>query len=426
MDTPKCYNCLRPSRYYCTCVTPSISFCKIHQETHEDSPGVHTIKLYKAQVFSANAQVKKALINQICQVQREAQKKSEEVLQNLNTLMLDIQESFGRVLEKLNRFVSTCIGLVEEINRIETISEKTVYCPLEVILLSTEASDIISKIKAPVVAFNQGDGLPIYSPSVFPHFIYNLSDLSLYIPENGKITVFPAKKDIIYPPIIESMRFLNIGKKSVLCSGGENEDETPTKVSFIINTENQGITELSCLNYPRKYHSMSWLDRCPAVIGGYDGKNKMQSVEIFKNEKWIEMKMINIPRRSPTALVTQQNTWIIGGSNDNSCLDSIEKYEKDSWSLLPITLPIRAKAIGVCSMENNLLLIGGYSAKGSINNVLFIDIARLHIAELSHIKIPSYFAHNSILVESDYITAVGDDPENKSEITRISVTEIKL
>ena len=172
------------------------------------------------------------------------------------------------------------------------------------ILLSTDASDVISKIRAPVVAFNQKDGLPLYSPSVFPHFIYNLSDLSLHIPENGKITLYPAQKDKIYPSIIESMRFLNIGNKLVLCTGGENEDETPTKVSFIINTENQGITELSCLNYPRKYRSMSWLDRCPAVIGGDDGKNKMQSVEIFQNEKWIKMKMINIPRRSPTALVT--------------------------------------------------------------------------------------------------------------------------
>ena len=77
-------------------------------------------------------------------------------------------------------------------------------------------------------------------------------------------------------------------------------------------------------------------------------------------------------------------------------------------------------------MENNLLLIGGYSAKGNINNVLFIDIASLHIVELSQIQIPCYFAHNSILVDSEYITAVGDDPVNKSEITRISVIEIKL
>ena len=305
METPICkYCCVNVARYYCTCASPPINFCKVHQESHEASPGDHIFIPYQTELFEPNAQVKNTLIHHISQVICEAKQKSEELINNLHLILTSTQERYASVLRKLNHFVNACNKTIKEIEVIQTISKKIIYCPLEMILLSTDASDVISKIRAPVVAFNQKDGLPLYSPSVFPHFIYNLSDLSLHIPENGKITLYPAQKDKIYPSIIESMRFLNIGNKLVLCTGGENEDETPTKVSFIINTENQGITELSCLNYPRKYRSMSWLDRCPAVIGGDDGKNKMQSVEIFQNEKWIKMKMINIPRRSPTALVT--------------------------------------------------------------------------------------------------------------------------
>ena len=37
----KCFYCENTPRYYCSCNTPNINFCKSHQETHESSIGEH-------------------------------------------------------------------------------------------------------------------------------------------------------------------------------------------------------------------------------------------------------------------------------------------------------------------------------------------------------------------------------------------------
>ena len=43
----KCDYCLEPARYFCTCTTPNISFCKVHLEVHENLIGDHKISIYK-------------------------------------------------------------------------------------------------------------------------------------------------------------------------------------------------------------------------------------------------------------------------------------------------------------------------------------------------------------------------------------------
>ena len=171
---------------------------------------------------------------------------------------------------------------------------------------------------------------------------------------------------------------------------------------------------------------MTWIERNPAVIGGYDGKNVIKSVEMLKNDKWIDMPPINIARGVHTSVCTQQNAWIIGGSDSENTLDSIERYEQDSWSVIKLRLPILASDIGICSLENNIIVFGGAisSNKDYINNVLLIDIASLRIIEQNLLPISSYFTYSSTFVDSEHIYASSHDSKESRVITELFIRDI--
>ena len=430
MDSLNCKFCSNPARYYCSCVTPNINFCRDHRDTHEESPGNHNIRLHKAQALIPNPLVKNALIEKISQARNEAKEKVEGVLSSLNLLILRAQESFGSVLEKLNNFINICNGVIEEIDLMHSIPEKLVHCPLELILLSSDPDQIITKIKSPIITFNQETGLPRYTPSVFPHFLYNISDLSISIFGEHDIIVYPSKKEITLPSIVDRITFLSIGNNRILCTGCSFRDETGTSKCFILNVENvenEEIMEFPYLKYPRSCHSMTWLDRNPAVICGSNGDNVIKSVEMFKNDKWIEMAPINIARCGQTSVCTQQNAWVIGGTDGARSLDSIEKYGNNTWSVLKLRLNTPISFIGVCSLENNIILFGGLkSEEECMKNIFLIDINNLCITDLNQIETPSFFMHGSTCVDSEQISEGGYDIEVNPLLVTLIISQIYL
>ena len=94
MDRVRCYYCSDPARYYCTCVTPNISFCRNHQIVHEDSIGDHKIILHKKESVKVNPKTKQELIQKIFQVQSDAREKTKEILNDLSKEIRRIQEKF--------------------------------------------------------------------------------------------------------------------------------------------------------------------------------------------------------------------------------------------------------------------------------------------------------------------------------------------
>ena len=286
---------------------------------------------------------------------------------------------------------------------------------------------MIAKIKSPVISFNKENGLPRYTPSVFPYFLYNFSDLSIHTPEDQKINVYPSKKEINHALISSRMRILNIGNKRILCTGGDPGDEAITSRCFVLNVESEEISEFPCLKYPRRSHSMTWIDRNPAVIGGSSGTDPITGVEMFKNDKWIEMAPINIARCGQTSVCTQQNAWVIGGTNGDRALDSIEKYGNNSWSVLKLRLNTPISYIGVCSLENNLILFGGANSEEELmKNIFLIDINNLCITDLNEIETPSLFIHGSTCVDSEQISEWGVDIEPKSLLVKLIISQIYL
>ena len=424
MDRVRCYYCNDPARYYCTCVTPNISFCRNHQIVHEGSIGDHKIILYKQESVKVNPKTKQELIQKIFQVQSDAREKTKEMLNDLSKEIIRIQEKSKCSLENLNMFIKTCDGVIQEIYSIDEIPYKNIPSPLEFILLSDDISSLITKIAPPNITYS--NSLPYYTPSIFPHFLYNHSDLSIDFPSEKVIYSHPALKEISNKRLHWASRFLNIGNQRLLFTGGKISEDIQSNYCFILDVSTEEITECPPLQNARIWHSMAWVGGNPAVIGGNSISKEIESVEVLTAGKWVELSPINIPRSAHTSLNTQQEVWTIGGFRNENILDSIEKYQNNAWSIINLRLPTPLGNIGMCSLENNLLLFGGYNYD-NVDSSIYINNKTLSISNLNRIQNPLRFTYNSLLVgDSKHISIVGKDSARNLKPTIYSIKEIQL
>ena len=137
---------------------------------------------------------------------------------------------------------------------------------------------------------------------------------------------------------------------------------------------------------------MAWIEGSPAVIGGQSMNKDISSVEVLKAGEWIEVSPINIPRDSHVSVTIPQGVWTMGGLLNKKRLNSIEKYENKAWSVINLVLPMPWSDIGVCSLENNLLLFGGKTPNNIITDmVIYINTETLSITRLTPLEIPVLF-----------------------------------
>ena len=167
MDGVKCNYCLESARYYCTCTTPNISFCKNHLAVHKDLIGDHKISIYKNESLKSNLKTKEALIRKIFQVKSETREKTKEIIADFSEKMRKLQENFKCAVEKLNSFMKTCDQVSQAIYSIDAILIKKINSPLESILVSDDISSLISEITPPDITYSDCF-LLIYTLSISP------------------------------------------------------------------------------------------------------------------------------------------------------------------------------------------------------------------------------------------------------------------
>ena len=98
-------------------------------------------------------------------------------------------------------------------------------------------------------------------------------------------------------------------------------------------------------------------------IGGYDGSQRLNSVERYDIEtnQWISISSMNQARSRHTAVSIGESIFVIGGWNGNSTLNSVEMYDTQSNKWMEITPLNTARyylAAAVCG--NSIFAIGGY------------------------------------------------------------------
>ena len=245
MESKVCYWCKQSAAYGCPCTTPYTLICKTHLDMHLSLPGNHLIKILKNSGLELNIKSKADLLNKIFQIKAETLNQKKILLDFVDKSINNIISQGKKILEDLDGFVETCEKVTKEILYKNSISLKQFYNPIENALISNDIEGLLSKFHAPSVKYKKIERLLDYVPSLFPHFLYNYSEFTFGYSYINTINFYPIEKKLNNKKFDMSMRGLSLNNNSVLITGPESK-------TFLLNIENETMSELFDLNQPRK------------------------------------------------------------------------------------------------------------------------------------------------------------------------------
>ena len=418
MDSKTCIYCTELSNYYCSCKAPGIVFCTKHLDTHLKSIGTHSINILKIENFVPNPRTKQTLLDKLSKLKQESLTLMIQISHELSMMILSLQQEAKETLQKVNSFISLVDSVLVDVLTINTISSKPVYSPLESLLLSYDASSILNDLKTPSIAFSKPFSFISFIPSTFPHLLYNFSDLSVYMYSPNTIKIYPSYRSIECFKLSLSARCLNIGENRILFTGGNISKDDAVDKCFVLNVSNGEVTDLPPLKKARKWHAMAWIQGHAAVIGGNDNaKNYTRSVEILEDKEWKELSSIHHARASFAACNTYNAVWILGGVQNNY-VNSIEVFQQGIWSVMFLTLPKPCISVGLCSVGNDLILIGGKSQSYEpVKDAQVIDTITFKISEGKALSDPAFFGLNQFYVTADKIIGLGKTTDGEALVS---------
>lgn len=118
----------------------------------------------------------------------------------------------------------------------------------------------------------------------------------------------------------------------------------------------------------RNAHAITKCDELIMVLGGFSGRERLNTVECYvvEEKKWIKVAAMKQRRHYLTACsMNNDNVFVFGGfygGSDNEVNDTIERYKmsENQWSLLTIRLknPLWA-CMAVPISDDEIMVIGG-------------------------------------------------------------------
>ncbi|KAE9544774.1 hypothetical protein AGLY_000316 [Aphis glycines] len=122
----------------------------------------------------------------------------------------------------------------------------------------------------------------------------------------------------------------------------------------------------------RKYFGVGSLDNCVYAIGGHDGSNRLNSVEMFdtNTNRWQMVSSMSTKRSSHGVGVLNNLLYVVGGFDGEEVLKSVECYDPclDTWTLVATMSDYRCRC-GVGVLDGILYAIGGYNISGCLKSV---------------------------------------------------------
>ena len=189
MNSTLCTFCPNNATNSCSC---TINYCYEHQLYHDSLLGDHKIVRIKLKHRIANPMAKIKLIRKITEVKTQAKSHIQNLIQETNDFLLDFYKKLHKTIKQTNEFMKLCESVIIEIQDMNNIEEKALYTPLENALLSPNIESLLNLISPPLVEFSEKTFKISYTPSTFPHYLYNYSDSSISFIDENKIQMFPS------------------------------------------------------------------------------------------------------------------------------------------------------------------------------------------------------------------------------------------
>ncbi|XP_036377721.1 kelch-like protein 24 [Megalops cyprinoides] len=148
-------------------------------------------------------------------------------------------------------------------------------------------------------------------------------------------------------------------RNDILVSGGRIN----SRDVWMYNSQLNIWIRVASLIKGRWRHKMAVLLGKVYAVGGYDGQNRLSSVECYDSfsNRWTEVAPLKEAVSSPAVAGCVGKLFVIGGGpDDNTCSDKVQCYdpESDTW-LLRANIPIAKRCITAVSLNNLIYVCGG-------------------------------------------------------------------
>ncbi|CAG9326511.1 unnamed protein product [Blepharisma stoltei] len=410
-------DCNLIAKQSCDCKGASFRLCDTHLSLHlSDNPLTdHNLK----SLLKMNIQSRNLVIQKLLYIKDQTCKQISMINQQSSALINTIQAETAHILTHMNEIIALCEETYQRLITIDDIPDKQFYTPFKNLLKSDiyytgkcleEWNYPTFKVKIPedsVFTIN-------YSP--LSHLINGYNDYFMYLDTDRNIVVnngYTEKKLFNFDDF--TLRLLQVSPKIILVTGGD----TDRKRAVLLDIEQFSVTPLENMIMERQWHACTWIDGWPAVIGGFDGENDLDSVEIFEKEKWRQISSLNRKRSTPSAVNMGDVVYVFGGFE----VDTIEKYENHWWTLLEIKLPTENAAVGLISLTNSsVICFGGWHNEEEYYNFkAMINFKNSEWLEMRELENEGCFFYQSYIVKDRIIVGKID----RNEFTRDFALEFK-
>ncbi|XP_016655849.1 kelch-like protein 2 [Acyrthosiphon pisum] len=158
----------------------------------------------------------------------------------------------------------------------------------------------------------------------------------------------------------------------VFAVGGVNGSSSKSVSMLDVSSQSPSWVPMVDMLVSRKRLGVGVLGDSIYAVGGHDGNNALNSVEVFdvSTQKWRMVSSMTIVRRDFGVGVLNNLLYAVGGSDGKWCLKSVECYDPtlDTWT--PVAeMSVRRHGVGVGVLDGLLYAIGGYGNKKYLKSV---------------------------------------------------------
>ena len=197
----------------------------------------------------------------------------------------------------------------------------------------------------------------------------NTSNTPLHHQDNSHVVDAATGEVDVFPQLIQSRNFVSSVKagNKIFAIGGKGSSESISRLSSVEMLD-LDILPLNWVKIPPMHSSRSdasavvYMNQI-IVVGGFDGRNSLETMEIFdiNCNKWLRGLSMRTKRTGHCCVIINDDIYAIGGNDGNQRLNSMEKFSMIKQRWVPLA-PMSISRSNFCAgcVEGKIVVAGGF------------------------------------------------------------------
>lgn len=150
----------------------------------------------------------------------------------------------------------------------------------------------------------------------------------------------------------------------------------------------------------RVWHGLVAVCQGAFAIGGKDPATgvSLKSVERLDSTAWVAMAALNFPRESLSVTTNRDLLYAVGGFDGLQRLQSVEVHKRGKWVMLPVRLPEPRQMAGLVWLDDTkLMVVGGQNDRRPKSTVFLLYMDTGKVEKMAPLPVPDYFAGKQLV-----------------------------